>query len=286
MNDHRDVNTVTNYLRGCKCDHCRALNTRGQKRRRLLARRGVRLSVPLTEVRPHVLACLEAFVDLPRHRMYAQLAERADVGRSTVTRIAEGRDGRVLRRVADSLLAIDPEGLRPHQRYVPHNGTRQRVYALMRLGYPQDWVAAEISLSGRAHMNLQKQFKRGNDRAYAQRLVDLCREIGDTPGPSNRTRRWAERRGYEPPAFYDVDDFYDVEWDGSVSELTAERRDDALLEDVELIEKSLREPSNDEERAWNRALVEERVGVKYQYIVTLRRRRASREWKERRDSAA
>lgn len=85
-------------------------------------------------------------------------------------------------------------------------GSRRRIQALMALGWTQTELAKRLSLShDRLSDVLCRHTKIRASRARA--INDLFEELSSTPGPSDRTRIIARRKGYVPPlAWNDIDD--------------------------------------------------------------------------------
>lgn len=259
------------------CSECRRAAARRKNERELERARGATFFLSTALVLDHIDALRKAGVGVHA------IAKAADMSSSTLSLLMQGKKKRIGRPLHDRILAVEA---RPYR--LPPRASVLRFQALQAAGYSRGMIAAKMSpdLDGRiANLRVDENSVYVT-RPLAEALVRVCREVGLTPGSSAITRQRALKRKLRPPADFDEEQFLDVDWDGVEDELVLEERADALLEDVELIEKSLREPSNDKERAWNRALVEERTGVTYAYINTLRQRRASREWKARRDTAA
>lgn len=93
-----------------------------------------------------------------------------------------------------------------HVRKVPILGTRRRVQALMRIGWPREEISYRLGYAQRT--TVLKLINQDRCRATtAARVTALYRQLECTPGPSRRTAGRAALLGYPPPiAWDDIDD--------------------------------------------------------------------------------
>jgi hypothetical protein len=177
------------------------------------------------------------------------------------------RRARILGATAARILAVKPPST-----MVSMEASIIRVQALNALGYRQVDIMALMTRKI-ANLNVNRG-KRGATitREKAQDILDVCLLVGDRPGPNPLTAKRSGTRGFRVPADYDEDLFYDIEWDGTEPEWEEQSRAEAILQDAAEIERTLREPSNQEEARRNRELIEERLGYTWDYVQTLRRR--------------
>lgn len=280
--------SVTEYEHGtlrayhrmpCRCDDCRRAKKYSRMLREREKGRGDYSNALLdtAPARQHIESLIEAGLT------HQDIMRVAGLNGHTYHRIARKPGTRAKGAIIQRVLNVQPSMALPGK--VPAKASTLRMRALYALGYSERRIATMMGIPS-GSLNLGSRTRPSVYRTKAQRLIDVCKEIGDTPGPDEEARRRAQRWGYRVPADFDVDLFYDVRWDGVEHEVPMpEERIDALLEDVDEIESFLREPNDDHERRLNRELVEARLGVSYRYIVKLRSQRASRDWKRKRRAA-
>ena len=129
----------------------------------------------------------------------------------TLMRISTGRTIKVRAETERVILAFRPTDAVnvANASRVDATATRLRYQALIRLGYTQAWVS---HATGRAHVGIDIGDRIARRRALA--ILDLCRQVGDTPGPSRKAALQAEHKGWRLPADFDEDLFYDPAWCG------------------------------------------------------------------------
>lgn len=176
-----------NYQRRLSYDHIR------NRKRRVSPKRAAR----------HALALEAAGVPL------SEVARRAGVARGTVFR-AVGRTypqpkTMEVRNIVAILSVPFPDAPANHG-YVPRIGVIRRVRALNAIGWPRTEIARRL---GMTQQNLTQLVNgcRGADvrpNAWVQgstwhKVADLYDELCMTPGPSQRARIIASRKGWAPP---------------------------------------------------------------------------------------
>lgn len=82
-------------------------------------------------------------------------------------------------------------------------GTRRRLHALMRLGWPADLLAARFGVSGPAVRAWARNER--VRRSTAAKVADLYDRLCWTVGPSTKTRARAVAAGWPPPLAWDDD---------------------------------------------------------------------------------
>jgi hypothetical protein len=257
---------------GCRCDACSEASYLATKSLTLARQRGdmSRSLVDAEPARKHLL-WLRDDLKVSEKR----IAEAAGISTSTLQAVLRcntrahqtERRARILGATAARILAVQPPSV-----MVSMEASIIRVQALNALGYRQADIMALMTRKI-ANLNVNRG-RRGATitREKAQDILDVCLRVGDRPGPNPLTAKRCRTKGFRVPADYDEDLFYDIEWDGVEPEREAEDRAAALLEDAAEIERTLREPSNQEEARLNRELLEERLGVTWDYVISLRRR--------------
>ena len=137
-----------------------------------------------------------------RHMTLRQIAAGAGVDDRTVSAI---RDGKVHVRptTAAAILAVTPAAL-PETGWAPATGTVRRLRALMLAGWPASVLAGELGYQTHALRRLvtSGQFTLAPTAAAVRVLYD---RLWDKTGPSERTSRNAERRGWAPAMAWDDD---------------------------------------------------------------------------------
>lgn len=87
-------------------------------------------------------------------------------------------------------------------RKIDATGTRRRMQALMRIGWPSHAIMARLGYSDGGNWILYA------DRIHvdtARRVTALYDELWDIPGTSKWTRTWATNQGFPPPMAWDDD---------------------------------------------------------------------------------
>jgi hypothetical protein len=214
----------------CRCRLCKdAHNVYQLDRRRKMAYGTWAGNVPAEPVRAHVRALMEA------PEPWQHLADRAGVGRSTVSQLlygnkATGKTSRSIRKTsADRLLALTPQPTCP---YVDATGSRRRAQALLSIGWTYKAQAELVGLGEKAYQVALKN-KRLSVRT-ADRLKQVYERLENTPAPVNpysrRAKGAALRARYMPPAAWDPDtiddpaiDPFDAGGEPIVDEVAVER---------------------------------------------------------------
>lgn len=141
------------------------------------------------------------------------IAAHANVATSDIYRFLDGVD---LPHVAVGLLSIEPGTLATRttrwrqsesEPFVPRVGTVRRLRALMRMGWPAREINTRLHALGiadrRAAENMLNSPGRWVTRSHHDAVASVYRELSHVPGPSERSRRRAEKAGYPGPAQWD-----------------------------------------------------------------------------------
>jgi hypothetical protein len=154
--------------------------------------------VPSDRVRTHLDLLVNVF-GLP----LSSIAEAAGIARFGLQRHLNGVSSLVSREYEAAILAVD---YRPHpaQTNVLGVGTSRRVKALARAGWSLSWQAERLGYAR------QEQLKRLTAMtvvpAERQRAVAaMYAELSEKPGPSLRSKTWAEKAGWPDPWAWDED---------------------------------------------------------------------------------
>lgn len=230
--------TVQAYkIDGCKCRPCRnAIRAREADRNRQLAYgtwdSGRTDAAP---VREH-LAMLMANGVSDR-----SIAKASTVARSTLRKIIDGQNGRVLKVTAEKILSVQPgidalgDGCQ-----VDSTGTVRRLQALVAIGWPQSRIADQVGIGSG---NFQTLLKSPTVRVRtAKKVSDLYDCLWDkTPAATSsferaaitRARDAAAARGWLPPMAWDDDTIDDPTATPDMGEKVTRR--DALGENVDYL---------------------------------------------------
>jgi lambda repressor-like predicted transcriptional regulator len=139
---------------------------------------------------------------------WPMLAEASGLSISVPHQVFTGVRTRISHHAALRLLAISVEWVESPV-IVDISGTRRRVQALARMGWPADVVATRCGLYDNT---LKQSLCRGRVSArIAARVARLYDELSDTPGPSSRAAARAATLGYAPPVAWDDDTIDDPE---------------------------------------------------------------------------
>lgn len=115
-------------------------------------------------------------------------------------------------------------------RTVPAIGAQRRIHALQRLGWSAEALSRRL---GHSPKWVDRVMKRSTiRRATHELIVSLYDELSMTLGPSDRTRRRAEQKGWLPPLAYDDDRIDDPNYRPSRRVVVPKDVDQAVIERV------------------------------------------------------
>lgn len=182
------------------CQPCKNGYAKRSRARHVEYARGVRFYVPVDRSLDHLRF-------LKKHGMGSTtIAGIVGTSANQIRRIINGRHKGINPELERRIMSITLEG---NRLYIPAQANILRLHALMALGYTHEYIN---TFTGRKHSFSTKVKRTTRDRA--QLVLDMCVKVGNEPGPSEKTRKWCAHRDYLPPAAYDAESFYDIEWDG------------------------------------------------------------------------
>lgn len=196
--------TESAYVRGCRCPSARDDLTRKRKHRRAgLLPPG---KVPAGEVAELVRALMRAGFTADD---IAQATPQ--VGPTTVLHLARGLRRMVLAGTAAALRDTyrelcqqeGPAGFRDA------TGTRRRLRAMARMGWPAPVLAAETGLAEETVRMIAAGRRRRVHTTTARAVCEVYDRLSMTPGPRPWVATWARNRGWHPPLAWDDDDLDD-----------------------------------------------------------------------------
>lgn len=133
-----------------------------------------------------------------------KVARQAGLAVSSVWRIGVGRSKRARAETLRKILALDIDTARA--RSVSSLGTRRRVQALVRIGWPYSELTRRTGLGA---TTLRKVIYRPRlTVGVAEKVAEVYRELAQRPGPSVRATTLAKRQGFLSPAAWgdEIDD--------------------------------------------------------------------------------
>ena len=136
------------------------------------------------------------------------IAGAAGVAPQTVTRLTRGAAKSIGRETAAKILAVridqvpSAPSAQTSEPFVSRVGSVRRIQALMFMGYS----GRDLRAHGVNSYNVLNQQGRWVTRSTHDKVAAVYRTISHIPGPTPRSRREAERRGYVGPAAWeDID---------------------------------------------------------------------------------
>ncbi len=131
------------------------------------------------------------------------VATRAGITHDTVNNIRYGHTATVHRRIADAILAIEPEI--DATALIDPTGTFRRIRALMALGYRHDDLHGHSGIRTSVLL-YQREWVTART---AERVTAMYDALCMTPGPSSMAHGRAAKLGYIPPLGWNDDDIDD-----------------------------------------------------------------------------
>lgn len=133
-----------------------------------------------------------------------KVAAQTGLGATSVWRIGSGKAKRARAETLRKILALDVDTATT--RSVSALGTRRRVQALVRIGWPYSELTRRTGLGA---TTLRKVIYRERlTVGVAEKVAAVYRELAEKPGPSARATTLATRKGFLSPAAWgdDIDD--------------------------------------------------------------------------------
>lgn len=221
------------YVKGCRCDACRAANARYAKLAKYRQDTGRTVMVDAAPVKAHLRRLRAAGVGK------RTIANHAGVSQTVVNRligIDHSRPAtRVRPEIAQKLLAVRPHALADGA-LVDATGTTRRLQALVAIGWSQTSMAARIGWTV-ANLNVLVLGRRSQVSVATAKLIgQMYDELSMTPGGSKRSRSLAMARGWAPPLAWDDDTIDDPRarahgTDDSAQWMRSRRSMEAVVED-------------------------------------------------------
>lgn len=185
------------YRHGCRCDICKAANTRRIKQYRL---KGVQ-SISPDLVRKHVNRLIRSGMSQP------DIAKQAGVSRSTINRLVYPHMGlqRILKRNATRILAVQPKPTDTNK--VNAEPARRRIKALACMGWRQEIIAKQAGVSASLVNAVASGRRKRITQKGDQRIKEVYERLSMVHGPNARTAKHAMKHHWIPPLGWDdIDD--------------------------------------------------------------------------------
>lgn len=182
------------YLRGCRRDECRDAHYQYMSRYRLDAHRGQRRR---TDAGPAAQRARELAAAGWSH---AQIGAAAGSSEWVARGLLHGVQRTIRRDISARILAINPNTLpTPASNRHDATGTIRRVQALVAIGWPLSHIAAAVGLDDTSLGRTINHPRTHVLASTARAIANLYRQWSARPGPSDRARRHAARRGWHGP---------------------------------------------------------------------------------------
>jgi hypothetical protein len=218
------------YQRGCQQPGCAQENYRYMSRLRLEHHRGQRRRRDATQSRHHIERLIAT------GWTQAQIARAAGIVHHLIGDVRHGKQ-MIANSTAYAILSV-PIGPPPADtRDVDATGTARRLRALVAIGWPIEQLAPQLGIFPTALGNIARG-ELAHVRATTADVVALhYQQLTRTPGPSNRSRILARKKGWHGPAAWDnnIDDPAAVPEVEHADELALKRGELAELRREEII---------------------------------------------------
>lgn len=188
------------YQRGCRLQQCADINYQYMSRLRLEHHRGRRRRTNATQTRHHIERLIAA------DWTQAQIARAAGLAHHLIGDIRRGRP-EVKNSTALAILSV-PIGPAPTDtRDVDATGTMRRLRALVVIGWPIEQLSPQLGIYPTALGNIARGELEHVRATTADTVALHYQHLIRTPGPSNRSRILARKKGWHGPAAWDdIDD--------------------------------------------------------------------------------
>lgn len=184
------------YQRGCQLPECSQANYRYMSRLRLEHHRGQRRRTDATQTRHHIERLIAG------GWTQAQIARAAGLAHHLIGDTRRGQQI-VANSTAHAILSV-PIGPPPAPvRDVDATGTMRRLRALVAIGWPIDQLAPQLGIYPTALGNIARGELAHVRIATADTVALHYQHLIRRPGPSNRGRILARKKGWHGPAAWD-----------------------------------------------------------------------------------
>jgi DNA-binding CsgD family transcriptional regulator len=184
------------YLRGCQHNECEQANYRYMKRLRLEHARGQRRRTDATQTRAHVERLIAAGWN------QAQISRAANLAHRTIGAVVAGSPT-VANTTALAILSIHIGPPPQDARDVDATGTTRRLQALVTIGWPIAQLAHRFGIYPTALGNITRGELQHVRATTAETIALHYRQLSRTPGPSQRARNDARKKGWHSPLAWD-----------------------------------------------------------------------------------
>lgn len=203
------------YQRGCQLPECAQENYRYMSQLRLEHHRGQRRRTDATQSRHHIERLIAA------NWTQAQIARAAGLAHHVIGDIRRGQQT-AASATALAILSV-PIGPAPADvRDIDATGTRRRLRALVAIGWPIDHLAPRLGIFATALGNIARGELEHVRIATADTVALHYQQLSRVPGPSNRGRILARKKGWHGP----------LAWDGNIDDPQAQPETSDAYEDV------------------------------------------------------
>lgn len=196
--------TLTAYhFEGCRCEICRRVVTRHQKKWRLDRQRGIERMVDADHIRAHVQQLLDQGMSFRGIALTAGYTSRNALSDALSRK-------KVQRKTHDRIMGIKVEADARRFGYVDSTGACRRVQALAAIGWTTRAIAERMGVNDHATVvDLSSGRNRTIRRETAIKVKAVYKELWDKPGPSAVSAKRAAAKGWLPPAAWDDDQIDD-----------------------------------------------------------------------------
>ncbi|MFL4904873.1 helix-turn-helix transcriptional regulator [Streptomyces sp. MMS24-I2-30] len=188
------------YQHGCSRPECKQADYQYMSRLRLERHRGQRRRCDSTQTRHHIERLLAA------GWTQAQIARAAGLAHRTVGAVEAGT-ANVSKRTALAILSVLIGPAPTDTRDVDATGTTRRLRALAVIGWPIEQLSPQLGIYPTALGNIARGELRNVRATTAHAVALLYQHLIRQPGPSDRSRILASKKGWHGPAAWDdIDD--------------------------------------------------------------------------------
>lgn len=184
------------YQHGCPRPECKQADYEYMSRLRLDHHRGQRRRTDATQTRHHIERLLAA------GWTKAQIARAAGVAHRTVGAVVGGV-ANISKRTALAILSVQIGPAPDDARDVDATGTVRRLRALVAIGWPIAHLAKRLGMYDTAVGNIARGELAQVRATTAENVAALYRELCRLPGPSQRARIDARKKGWHGPLAWD-----------------------------------------------------------------------------------